>query len=465
MSADVTQVAKYVSDGADLNATDSDGRTPLACAIRGGSMEVVKALVEGGANVNKNSEEGLPLYLAAREGRVDMVTLLLDNEADINARDASGATALHGAAIGGSRAVAELLLAKGADANAQNSMGLTALSLAQVAQRTDIVELLQARAQTRAPIGRAGDPSSMAQRMERGRMARQNGGAEAPAMRTVPTARPMSDAGTAAALVTPSEVLRDPNAIRAKIAAFVELRKALAELEDSSATVQRLWQRQTSDNRTTVLRMADTQFTNELTMLKTTAQKENAPQTVQAIDALAAKRQERYDLVSEALREQRRAEILAEREAERANRTRGTTARGRGRTGVGVAAEAAAPPTRTYAMPTTRDPNAPQLDAETERLLQAWETSALDKRPLLEIVAETDLADLNALRESAVSESADETAAAIEGLMLARQLRHDSILDEIAADEERQARREERANARTRGATEETTGRTGRRLR
>ena len=78
--------------GADVNAYDSYGSTPLRSAALNGNIPMVRALLERGADVNAGEEDyrvwlgsfqGTPLVSAAIEGRIDMTKLLLDSGAEI----------------------------------------------------------------------------------------------------------------------------------------------------------------------------------------------------------------------------------------------------------------------------------------------------------------------------------------------------------------------------------------------
>ncbi len=69
--------------------------------------------------------------------------LLIYNGADINARNGSGMTPLHAAALTGQKDAVELLIEKGADLNAKNENGVTPLQLASQQGHQTIVELLQ----------------------------------------------------------------------------------------------------------------------------------------------------------------------------------------------------------------------------------------------------------------------------------------------------------------------------------
>lgn len=473
-AGDRAQVSGLIEGGADLNAPDAEGWTPLGRAIVGGNPGICEALLQAGANASASSPEGTPLYLAARAGMLDVVAaLLLNRGVEINASDGTGATALHAAAAMGHTAIIESLLGAGADANARTRAGLTPLDLALLMQRTQAAAQLnqmEAGAQQGGRGQRAtrGEGEPGARQGGRGRRGMQtdiadSGEAVTPqnwgrpgvsteasaygntmARATVAMAQPAAEPQQPS---TPDEILADPNAIRQRIASFAGLAESLATLEESSRAEQRGWQQRQVDNRTSLVRIADSQFNEELAVVRSTAEKESAAQTVQAIDELAAKRQERYDAIAEVLREQRRAAVLAEREATRS--ARGTAARGRGWAATDTAVAAA--PVPMYGVAATRDPNAPPVDPDTEAQLRGWESASTDKRTLLDTVLDTDLRELNTLRQAAVAESANETVAAIEGLMLARVGRRDAVLERIAADEERQLRLEERAGARTRG--------------
>jgi ankyrin repeat protein len=84
-----------------------------------------------------------PLTAAAKEGRLDVVRYLLDEGADINLRTPSGKTAVELACIRGRLEIAALLLARGADTSPRAS-GWIPLMGASGKGHTDVVELLLA---------------------------------------------------------------------------------------------------------------------------------------------------------------------------------------------------------------------------------------------------------------------------------------------------------------------------------
>src|SRR5215471_17955882 len=79
--------------GADVNAVDDQGQTPLMYSASVGSLEAMKYLLTKGANVNAQSGSGLTsLMLSATD--INKVRLLLDRGANVNASTKVGRTVL-----------------------------------------------------------------------------------------------------------------------------------------------------------------------------------------------------------------------------------------------------------------------------------------------------------------------------------------------------------------------------------
>jgi len=130
-------------EGADVNATDELGESPLHIAAVRGFLQAAEMLVAKAADVNAGDVRGLtPLHAAAWSGSNEIVALLIDKGADINARDEDGVTPLHAAALAGRNETAELLISKGAAVNVKNAEGMTPLHAAVLAANRDTVLLL-----------------------------------------------------------------------------------------------------------------------------------------------------------------------------------------------------------------------------------------------------------------------------------------------------------------------------------
>lgn len=85
-----------IAAGADVEvvARNVIGNRPLGSAVAGGSVEVVRALVEGGAEVDARDGGGLTALHLAADGKLhDVITALLEAGADRGAKDKAGRTA------------------------------------------------------------------------------------------------------------------------------------------------------------------------------------------------------------------------------------------------------------------------------------------------------------------------------------------------------------------------------------
>jgi ankyrin repeat protein len=107
-----------------VRSRDIAGMTALHRAVWGGHPDIVRLLLERGAEVDAKGGGGqTPLSLAARWGRGDLVDLLLEHGADASTKDDLGRTLLHYAAQYGHVDVMRALLAHGFDVNVQATTG------------------------------------------------------------------------------------------------------------------------------------------------------------------------------------------------------------------------------------------------------------------------------------------------------------------------------------------------------
>ncbi len=140
-------VVKYLVEekGADVMAADKDGDTPLHWAAVKGHWDVVKYLgEEKGADAKAANNDGdTPLQRAAISGKLDVVKYLVEEKgADVMAADKDGDTPLHWAAVKGHWDVVKYLVEKGADVMAADRNGDTPLHRAAENGKLDVVKYL-----------------------------------------------------------------------------------------------------------------------------------------------------------------------------------------------------------------------------------------------------------------------------------------------------------------------------------
>ena len=140
----MSAVTKLLKQGADVDAAESDGTTPLMWAAYGGDAELVELLLDAGADVAAaNAYGATAMAEAAAIGDAALIELLLDSGADANAANPEGETALLSVARTGNVAAAKLLLDAGADVNATEAWGgQSALMWAAAQLQPDMIDLL-----------------------------------------------------------------------------------------------------------------------------------------------------------------------------------------------------------------------------------------------------------------------------------------------------------------------------------
>ena len=119
-----------------------DYRAILLRASNAGQVEIVRMLVEVGANKDVVDTDGSSASIAASsQGHVQIVRLLLEAEANLNLAGIDGRTSLMMASDAGHREILSLLLEAGADMDAVDNNGRTALHLALIAGDVEILWL------------------------------------------------------------------------------------------------------------------------------------------------------------------------------------------------------------------------------------------------------------------------------------------------------------------------------------
>jgi ankyrin repeat protein len=96
---------------------EGDG-TPLIVAARKGKVDLVRRLIEAGADVNRAAPgDGNPLIAASKRGEMTIIEMLVRAGADVNAHVQSDETPLINAARENRLEAARYLIAQGADVN------------------------------------------------------------------------------------------------------------------------------------------------------------------------------------------------------------------------------------------------------------------------------------------------------------------------------------------------------------
>jgi ankyrin repeat protein len=124
-------------------------QTPLHLAVLMKQIEIVKLLLDNGANPEMFDHNGdTALHLACRSGNVTMVNEILKRREsqvpqNLDVRNYEGHTCLHLAVLGGHKKIADILLNSGADVNVgDGKSGATALHLSVKGNKLDTLSLL-----------------------------------------------------------------------------------------------------------------------------------------------------------------------------------------------------------------------------------------------------------------------------------------------------------------------------------
>ncbi len=115
---EAANVNLLLEKGANINKKNSDGRTPLICAVWSDQNDMVRLLLDKGAapNISDNTAS-TPLHIAAFKGNKKCVEMLIEKGADINALDSVACTPLYTAAQQGRKSCVEVLINSGANVN------------------------------------------------------------------------------------------------------------------------------------------------------------------------------------------------------------------------------------------------------------------------------------------------------------------------------------------------------------
>lgn len=149
--ASLDQLKRWLKEGADPN-------TELSNAATAGDVVRVRYLLEHGADIDTQDDEGYtPLLTAVKTRYTELTRFLIQQGADVNRADRDGWTPLMYAAWRDSPEIVGMLLAKGAKIEAANQQGLTPLCIAAQHGRSGAAAaLLEAGANVDIVVGGGG---------------------------------------------------------------------------------------------------------------------------------------------------------------------------------------------------------------------------------------------------------------------------------------------------------------------
>lgn len=155
----IIAVQKALKSGSNINEVDSNGHTALTLAVSNGNKKIVKYLLEHNANPNARGqkEEDYPILLATKmtaksrrafankKGNIEIIKLLLDAGADVNQKSLLETPLINSvrtASLIRNTDVIMLLLDRGAVVNTKTLLKKTAISQAASYKNTQVLNIL-----------------------------------------------------------------------------------------------------------------------------------------------------------------------------------------------------------------------------------------------------------------------------------------------------------------------------------
>lgn len=143
---DVATVKKLIAQGVNVSELDTNQDAPLVMAAYLGHSEIVRLLLEAGADVTAVDPgmKATALHAAAYAGRTEAAKLLIEYHIDIDKQGPNnGYTALHDAIWQNNVDTAEVIINAGANLNLKSHGGETPLQFARSKNRKEIAAMIE----------------------------------------------------------------------------------------------------------------------------------------------------------------------------------------------------------------------------------------------------------------------------------------------------------------------------------
>jgi hypothetical protein len=146
-NGDLDAVKKIIkAEPSQVNATDKWKHTVLHWACMRANWDIVRYLVENGADLNvKGGDGGTAINWAVHHDNVEIIKLLIDKGAKLDIQNRWGMTELHTAIWRGCIQVVDYLLDQGSDPLIKTIEGWTAMHYAYRSGHDHVIELLKKR--------------------------------------------------------------------------------------------------------------------------------------------------------------------------------------------------------------------------------------------------------------------------------------------------------------------------------
>lgn len=140
--SDLKAVERLLKEGANANTRDVLSLRPIMHAARNGSTEIMRMLLDRGADPNVKSQGFTPLGIAALNGFHYVAELLIKAGARLDTKGDNGFTPLMNASLMNHKRTVEVLLRHDPDMELTNREGMTALSIAASEGHTESLEAM-----------------------------------------------------------------------------------------------------------------------------------------------------------------------------------------------------------------------------------------------------------------------------------------------------------------------------------